>query len=166
MRHRETPCVYKAIRDLLGTKKCLTPNFSLDSEFDTMDNVDMARGRTTRTLRRDQIAALQQLRTENRYSYAQLKLCLGCPCNAETLHRAIDGQPIWDVTHAYIAQFCERHLRVPEIPGALPDFKKAAAHDKENGSDQEPREAGTASEVEPAEPALAAEDTQTHRGSR
>lgn len=127
----------------------------------------MARGRTTRTLRRDQIEALQQLRTENRYSYAQLKLCLDCPCNAETLHRAIEGKPIWDVTYAYIAQFCERHLRVPVVPGALPDFKKAAGNDTENGSNQEAPEASEdeprdAAEVEPAKPAAAAEDTKTN----
>jgi len=131
----------------------------------------MTRGRTTRTLRRDQIAALQQLRTENRYSYAQLKLCLACPCNAETLHRAIDGKPIWDVTYAYIVQFCERHLRVPVISGALSDLKKAAGNDTENGSNQEALEASEdeprdAAEVEPAKPAAVAEDTETDRGSR
>src|ERR1700739_1018932 len=101
-------------------------------------------GRPSKALRREQIEALQALRISKQWSYANLKAGIGAPCNAETLHKALKGFPVWDVYHSYLAQWCERFLKVPVRPTLPVDYKMAAANDQEppeNFGHQEPPEA-------------------------
>jgi hypothetical protein len=102
----------------------------------------MARGRQTRTLRKDQIERLEAFRRTAHdgspagYSYPQLRLAMGKPCGWETLQKALRGAAVWDLVHHRLAEWIERYLPAAELP---PDGKAAAAGDL-TGKRDEPNE--------------------------
>ena len=93
----------------------------------------MPRGRQTKTLRPDQIARLEKFRrtphegAPGGYSLPQLKLAMAGPFTWETLSKALQGRPVWDLTASWIGQWIERYLPAPP---AEPDGKAAAAGDE------------------------------------
>ena len=103
----------------------------------------MARGRQTRKLRPDQITRLETFKraphdgAQHGYSLPQLRLAMALGCSWETLQKALQGLPVWDKHHDYIAQWIERFLPAP--PAAIDG--KAAASGERNEPDEE--EAGT-----------------------
>ncbi len=82
----------------------------------------MARGRQTRTLRKDQIERLEKFRKARHdgaphgYSYPQLRLAMGMTFGWRSVQAALQGRPVWDLYHAPIAQWIERYLPAPAAP--------------------------------------------------
>jgi len=84
----------------------------------------MARGRQTRTLRPDQIARLAAFKkaphpehgAPHGYSFPQLRLAMAIGCSWETVQKALQGLPVWEQHHLYIAQWIERYLPAPPAP--------------------------------------------------
>jgi hypothetical protein len=109
----------------------------------------MARGRQSKVLRQDYIARLKKFQTAERLSLPQLKLAMAAPFNWSTLARALRGQPIWELSYAYIVQWMDRYA--PAKP--LHDGKAAAAGETAEASSDETTE-------------TEADATGTVRGSR
>ncbi len=109
----------------------------------------MARGRQTRTLRKDQIERLEMFRKAHHdgaphgYSYPQLRLAMGMTFGWRTVQAALQGRPVWDLYHAPIAQWIERYLPAPPAPV---DGKAAASGEREIDEPDE-EEAGTTGTV-------------------
>lgn len=130
------------------------------------------RGRGTRKLRQDQIERLTKFRVAQRYSLPVLRSAMSAPFSWETLKKALDGLPVWDISHAYIVQWIDRFL--PELPDpATPvrDGKAAAAGEREDVEEFGPavqeavdRAVDDAQAVDDAE--KKAGTTRTLRGSR
>jgi hypothetical protein len=105
----------------------------------------MIRGRQTRTLRQDQIDKLEAFRRARHdgapsgYSLPQLRSAMGLGCSWETLQKALQGRPVWDLHYFRIVQWIERFLTTP-------------------ATDEEPQEKGDAEEIAGA--------ARTIRGSR
>jgi hypothetical protein len=110
------------------------------------------RGRQTRVLRKEQIDRLEKFRraphdgAPNGYSLLQLKRAMSAPFTWETLRKALQGLPVWDLSYFYIASWIDRYLSAPPRDG-----KTAAA-----GRDSESNET----------PETEAETTRIVRGSR
>jgi hypothetical protein len=99
----------------------------------------MARGRQSRVLRQDYIARLKKFQTAERLSLPQLKLAMAAPFNWSTLARALRGQPIWELSYAFIVQWLDRYA--PEKP--LHDGKAAASGETDEESEAEAGATGT-----------------------
>jgi hypothetical protein len=98
------------------------------------------KGRQTRILRKDQIERLETFRRTAHdgspagYSYAQLRLAMGKPCGWETLQRALQGRPVWDLLYYRISEWIERYL--PVSPKPEMDGKTAAAGERLSADEQ------------------------------
>jgi hypothetical protein len=66
-------------------------------------------------------------------SVPQLKLAMAAPFTWETLQRALRGEPIWIMNHAFITEWLIKHFG-PEAPAAI-DGKTAAAGEKNETTD-------------------------------
>jgi hypothetical protein len=119
----------------------------------------MPQGRQSKVLRADYIKRLKRFQTAERLSLPQLKLAMGAPFTWSTLARALRGQPIWELSYAYIVQWLDRYA--PEKP--LHDGKSAAAGDGKN-TDEAAGEGRSERKDEETEPE--AGTTGTVRGSR
>lgn len=97
----------------------------------------MTRGRQTRKLTPSQIGRLETFRRARHegapsgYSLPQLRSAMGIGCSWETLQKALQGLPVWDLHHASIVQWIDRFVPVPEIR----DGKAAAAGEREEESE-------------------------------
>jgi hypothetical protein len=100
----------------------------------------VAKGRQTRALRKDQIERLETFRRQAHegapagYSYAQLRLAMGKPCSWETLQKALQGLPVWDLRYFRINEWIERYL--PASPKPEPEGKTAAAGERLSPAEQ------------------------------
>jgi hypothetical protein len=95
-------------------------------------------GRRSKALRRDQIERLEKFRrlshdgAPHGYSIPQLRTAMGAQFKWDTLKRALEGLPIWELHYGFIAQWIEGHL--PLVP--LPDGKTAAAGDMDERDEE------------------------------
>lgn len=82
-------------------------------------------GRRCHALTAKQIARLKEVQKKGDgarpYSVPQLKLAMGGAAHFkyETLQRALDGKPVWEMTHSYIVQWLDRFF--PEKPVKVDD---------------------------------------------
>jgi len=81
-------------------------------------------GRQSKTLQPDQIARLTALRIAQRLSFPQLKLAMDAPFRWQTLKRALEGEPVWELNHKFLVEWIDAHC--PQKP-APSDGKTAAA---------------------------------------
>ena len=81
-------------------------------------------GRQSKTLQPDQIARLTALRIAQRLSFPQLKLTMDAPFRWQTLKRALEGEPVWELNHKFLVEWIDAHC--PQKP-APADGKTAAA---------------------------------------
>lgn len=90
----------------------------------------MPRGRQTRKLNKTQIERLSKYRVARGLSLPQLKLAMALPFGWETLKKALAGDPVWDLSYTFIAQWIDRYLPAigPLFDGI--DGKTAAAGEK------------------------------------
>jgi hypothetical protein len=99
----------------------------------------MSRGRQTRKLTADQIRRLEEFRRASHdgaphgYSLPLLRTAMGARFGWATLQKALQGRPVWELSHAYIVQWIERYL--PAVPIVL-DQKSLAAGERGNGETQ------------------------------
>jgi hypothetical protein len=104
----------------------------------------MPRGRQTRALTADQVKRLEAFRRSSHdgarhgYSLPLLKTAMGIGCSWETLQKALQGLPVWDLHHSAIAAWIERYL---PAPAPERDGKAAASgeRDEENGETEATR---------------------------
>lgn len=95
-------------------------------------------GRRSKTLTAEMIERLQRFRRSKRYSVPQLKLAMVAPCNWQTLQRALDGQPVWELTYEFIETWLDKFVPA-NADGADPrDFKRAAANNDQNDEVEKP----------------------------
>ena len=99
----------------------------------------MSRGRQTRKLRKDQIDRLERFRRTSHdgspagYSYPQLRLAMGSPCGWETLKKALQGAPVYDLVAYKLVEWIERYLPAGKT---VRDGKTAAAGEKLSEAEQ------------------------------
>ena len=114
----------------------------------------MPRGHQSRALRPDQIERLEAFRRASHegaphgYSLPRLRSAMGASFGWATLQKALAGRPVWDLHHAYIAQWIERFCPAPT---------------QEHGKDAD---AGQNEPVEKDDAEEAPGTTRTVRGSR
>lgn len=103
----------------------------------------MPKGRPSRTLNPEYRARLEKFRrlshegARSGYSLAQLRSAMAAPFGWQTLKKALAGQPVWELSHAYIMEWIDRYL--PAAP-VIHSGKDAAAGDgpeEENGEESE-----------------------------
>lgn len=87
----------------------------------------MSRGRKSKVLLPDAIRRLEEFRIARRYTYPRLKLAMNAPFKWSTLKSAMDGNPVWEMNHAFIMEWLDLHC--PRV--AVPDMKARAAGDVE-----------------------------------
>lgn len=89
----------------------------------------MRGGRTSKTLRADQIRRLETFRIGNRLSIPMLNAAIGGRgmFTWQVLRRALQGKPIWEFNYQHIVQWIESHL--PAEPAGR-DGKALAAGEK------------------------------------
>jgi len=84
----------------------------------------MPPGRQSKTLRPDEIARLTALRIAQRLSFPQLKLAMDAPFRWQTLKRALEGEPVWELNHKFLVEWIDAHCPKKTAPE---DGKAAAA---------------------------------------
>jgi hypothetical protein len=125
----------------------------------------MPRGRQTRTLRPDQIKRLEAFKraphdgAPHGYSLPQLRSAMALGCSWETLQKALQGLPVWDMHHTYIAEWIERYL--PAAPAAV-DGKAAASGEREEAAASGEKSSEEAVSTKPV-PSSSQRDTGTLR---
>jgi hypothetical protein len=62
------------------------------------------------------------------YSFPQLRSAMAIGCSWETVQKALQGLPVWEQHHFYIAQWIERYLPAPPAPV---DGKSAASGERD-----------------------------------
>lgn len=89
-------------------------------------------GRRSKTLTPEMIERLRRFRSAKRYSIPQLKLAMDAPCNWQTLQRALDGLPVYELTFEFIEGWLDKFVPVSTNGESadLRDFKRAAANDE------------------------------------
>ena len=96
----------------------------------------MPPGRESKALEKRHVERLKEFQRAKRYSVPQLKLAMAAPFKYQTLQRALRGEPIWILNHAFIVDWLDRF--VPErANGVEHDSKRAAAGDREEEIPQE-----------------------------
>jgi hypothetical protein len=106
----------------------------------------MALGRRSRALTQRQIERFKAFQYRMNRTMPQMRLVMAAPFAWRTLQRAVDGKPVWELSHAFIVNWLDRFA--PELPGKgasvdIMDGKMRAA-----GDDREPEEV-----VDPVAPA-------------
>ena len=81
-------------------------------------------GRQSKTLQPEQIARLTALRIAQRLSFPQLKLAMDAPFRWQTLKRALEGEPVWELNHKFLVEWIDAHC--PQKPTSV-DGKAAGA---------------------------------------
>lgn len=104
----------------------------------------MPKGRQTKALTQEQIALLEEFRkaphegAAGGYSVTQLQRAMALPFTAETLKKALQGRPIWDLRHSWLVAWIERYLKAPapstENPQDESDAKEAGTTRTVRGS--------------------------------
>jgi hypothetical protein len=111
----------------------------------------MPAGRRSKILDKDYIERLERFRraphdgAPGGYTLPQLRSAMAPPFSLDVLKNALQGRPVWELSHAWLVAWIDKHFPVP-APRPIHDGKMAAAG-PDNGQDDE-------------------EDTRTHRGSR
>lgn len=106
----------------------------------------MPSGRQSRPLTAGEIERLEDYRFARSLSIPQLKLAMpGAPFKWRTLAAALEGKPIWDLSHRFITEWLEKY--VPERKNPAPaDGKLASAsggdEEKTPSADDSPESAG------------------------
>jgi hypothetical protein len=124
---------------LLSANLAKNLNISLDNRWNRCNSGVMPRGRQSRSLSRSQIRRLEEFRRASHegaphgYSLPQLRSAMAAGFGWRTLQKALQGRPVWDLHHSYIAQWIERFL--PAAP--LPRDGKAAASGAGREMDEE-----------------------------
>ena len=84
---------------------------------------EMSPGRQSKTLRPDQIDSLETFRRKSHdgaphgYSIPQLCTAMGAHFKWNTLKRALEGLPIWDLHYGFIAQWIEENTGDGTVEG-------------------------------------------------